>query len=160
MPAGRYTLAHKVASPAEYTRQYTMQERQTAMGEFWGIIQAHLDRYGVREAAFARKIGTVSQTTSNWKHRGLAQLPKRELLEAVARETSTPYEVVLDAVLTDIGYLKPEPVDAAPPPPAPDLAESHVPRPEDNRGVASRSAHAPSRSRVAGGRGTRPPHSS
>lgn len=78
------------------------------MGEFWGIIQAHLDRYGVREAAFARKIGTVSQTTSNWKHRGLAQLPKRELLEAVARETSTPYEVVLRAVLVDIGYLTPE----------------------------------------------------
>jgi hypothetical protein len=135
------------------------------MGEFWGIIQAHLDRYGVREAAFARKIGTVSQTTSNWKHRGLAQLPKRELLEAVARETSTPYEVVLGAVLVDIGYLTSEPGGDAPTAPsaqpsAPDLSEVHAPRPEDSSGVASRSAHAPSRSRVAGGKGTRPPHRS
>jgi hypothetical protein len=133
------------------------------MGEFWGIIQAHLDRYGVREAAFARKIGTVSQTTSNWKHRGLSQLPKRELLEAVARETSTPYEAVLRAVLTDIGYLTPEPAGDAPTPlppaPAPDLSEVHQPRPEDNRGVATRPAHEPSRARAARGRGTRPPHS-
>jgi len=136
------------------------------MGEFWAIIQAHLDRYGVREAAFARKIGTVSQTTSNWKHRGLAQLPKRELLEAVARETNTPYAVVLDAVLADIGYLTPAGSEAPElpevvpsPAPGPDLSEVHRPRPEDNRGVASRPAHAPSRSRAAGGRGTRPPHS-
>lgn len=57
--------------------------------------------------------------------------------------------------------VMPEPVDAVESARAagPDLSELHSPRPEDNRGVASRPAHAPARPRVAGGRGTRPPHS-
>lgn len=136
------------------------------MGELYGIIQRHLDRYGVREAALARLMGTSSQTVNSWKTRGVRQLPTRPLLEAVARETRTPYEVVLRAALLDTGYLQaevtPESADAEQPAPAPaqeDFSELHQPRPEDNRGVASRPAHAPARPRVAGGRGTRPPHS-
>lgn len=74
------------------------------MGHLWSIIQDHLDRYGVREAAFARRLGTAPQTLNSWKKRGLRQLPDRSLLEAVARETGTPYDEVLDAVLRDIGY--------------------------------------------------------
>jgi hypothetical protein len=134
------------------------------MGELWSIIQGHLDRYAVREAALARRMGTGPQTINAWKMRGLKRLPERWLLEAVARETSTPYGTVLHAALVDTGYLAnavtPEIDDAAlpAPAPAPDLSELHAPRPEDNSGVASRSAHAPSRSRVADGRGTRPPH--
>jgi len=135
------------------------------MGELYGIIQKHLDRYGVREAALARLMGTSSQTINSWKTRGVRQLPTRPLLEAVARETATPYEVVLQAALIDAGYAAPvTPVldgeAQLPPAPtaAPDLSEVHQPRPEDNRGVASRPAHAPAPSRVAGGRGTRPPH--
>src|SRR5690625_2943046 len=74
------------------------------MSKLWAIIQAHLDEYGVREAAFARRMGTSPQTLSSWKHRGLKQLPERWLLEAVAREARTTYEAVLEAVLDDIGY--------------------------------------------------------
>ena len=133
------------------------------MGQLWTIIQAHLDRYGVREAAFARQIGTVSQTLSSWKHRGLKQLPNKDLLEAVARETSTPYEEVLAAVLVDIGYatVTPSSGDVEPvrsePEPTSETPSSgvHVPEPEDNIGVASRPAHGPSQSRVAGASGTR-----
>lgn len=74
------------------------------VSELWAIIQAHLDEYGVREAAFARRMGTKPQTLSSWKHRGLKELPERRLLEAVAREARQPYETVLRAVLADIGY--------------------------------------------------------
>jgi len=135
------------------------------MGELYGIIQKHLDRYGVREAALARLMGTSSQTINSWKTRGVRQLPTRALLEALARETGTPYDVVLRAALVDAGYAARltsesdgETQHASAPAPAPDLSEVHQPRPEDNRGVASRPAHAPAPSRVAGGRGTRPPH--
>lgn len=134
------------------------------MGELWSVIQGHLDQYSVREAAFARRMGTGPQTINAWKMRGLKRLPERHLLEAVARETGTPYEVVLRAALLDTGYLDPVTPDAdgeVLPPPAPsepDLSEVHRPRPEDNPGVASRPAHVSSRSRVVGGRGTRPPH--
>lgn len=131
-------------------------------GELWSIIQAHLDRYGVYEAVFARRMGTKPQTINTWKILGVKRLPERWLLEAVARETATPYSDVLHAALVDTGYVTPEadgevrrPSDPAP---GLDLSEVHRPRPEDNSGVASRPAHAPSRSRVAGGKGTRPPH--
>lgn len=134
-------------------------------GELWSIIQAHLDRYGVYEAVFARRMGTKPQTINTWKNLGVKRLPERWLLEAVAREARTPYEVVLRAALLDTGYLDrvtPESDGEAPRlsdlPPGPDPSEVHRPRPEDNSGVASRPAHAPSRSHVAGGRGTRPPH--
>lgn len=75
------------------------------MGELWSIIQGHLDQYGVREAAFARRMGTGPQTINAWKMRGLKRLPERHLLEAVARETGTPYPAVLKAALVDTGYL-------------------------------------------------------
>lgn len=143
----------------------TRKKGKVMNGELWGIIQAHLDRYGVYEATFARRMGTSPQTINTWKTNGLKQLPARRLLEAVARETGTPYANVLHAALLDTGYLAAvtlETDDEAllAPAPSPDLSESHAPRPEDNSGVASRPAHAPSRSRVAGGRGTRPPHRS
>lgn len=133
-------------------------------GELWSLIQAHLDRYGVREAAFARRMGTSPQTINTWKTQGIKRLPERWLLDAVAREIGTAYDVVLQAALVDTGYaagVTSESVDEPQvvPAPVPDLSELHAPRPEDNSGVASRPAHAPSRPRVAGGRGTRPPHS-
>lgn len=131
------------------------------MGELWGIIQAHLDRYGVTDAAFARRMGAPAQTLNGWKNQGLRRLPGRHLLEAVARETSTPYAEVLAAALVDIGYASPTSGadDAEPARPEPARAaassETHVPRPEDRTGVAARPAHGSSRSRVEGAAGTR-----
>jgi transcriptional regulator with XRE-family HTH domain len=75
------------------------------MSYFWDIAQAHMDAYGVRAAALARRMGTSPQTLDSWKNRGLKKLPERRLLEALARETQTPYGEVLTAVLRDIGYL-------------------------------------------------------
>lgn len=134
------------------------------MGELWGIIQAHLDRYGVREAAFARRIDTTPQNLNSWKTSGLRRLPNKDLLAAVARETGTSYQTVLDAALLDTGYISSAseagdavPAQPEPAPPAPDQPSSavHVPEPEDNTGAATRPAHGPSRSRAEGAGGTR-----
>lgn len=73
------------------------------MSELWQLIEAHLDHYGVREAAFARKIGTVPQTVANWKKRPTT-LPRPEHLREVARVIGMPYETVLNAALVDAGY--------------------------------------------------------
>ena len=75
------------------------------VGNLWTIIQAHLDKYGVREAAFARTIGSSPQTVNSWKLRGVRALPERRLLEAVADITGTPYPEVLAAALADAAYL-------------------------------------------------------
>jgi len=75
------------------------------MGYLYDIAQRHLDAYGVRAAALAKRMGTASQTLDSWKHRSLKDLPEKWLLEALARETGTPYGDVLTAVLRDIDYL-------------------------------------------------------
>lgn len=79
-----------------------------AVKQLWEIVQAHLDKYGVREAAFAKKLGMSPQTLNSWKNRGVKALPARRHLEALARETGTPYSVVLDAALRQIAYLSEE----------------------------------------------------
>lgn len=128
-------------------------------GELWSIIQAHLDRYGVYEAGFARRMGTKPQTINTWKNLGIKRLPERWLLEAVARETGTTYSTVLHAALIDTGYVTREAAESGrsepAPAPSPPSSAVHVPEPEDNIGVATRPAHGPDQSRVAGAAGTR-----
>lgn len=104
-------------------------------GELWSVIQEHLDRYGVREAAFARRMGTSPQTINTWKTQGMKRLPERWLLQAVARETGTPYSAVLHAALIDTGYMPDGPVTdgperpATPQAPEPAPAGEHRPAP-------------------------------
>ncbi|NKS56278.1 XRE family transcriptional regulator [Rhodococcus hoagii] len=78
------------------------------MGNLFAIVADYLESTGVREAAFARKIGAAPQTVSSWKHRGLRSLPRREWLVAIANRTGTPYETVLAAALRDAGYIDSE----------------------------------------------------
>lgn len=104
------------------------------MGELYTIIQKHLDRYGVREAALARLMGTSSQTINSWKTRGVRQLPTRTLLEALARETGTPYSMVLRAALVDTGYLPGAPVSDGP---------AHRAEPQPEPADAGVGRHAP-----------------
>ncbi|WP_280317248.1 hypothetical protein [Nocardia wallacei] len=75
------------------------------MSEFLGIIQAHMDRTGVREAEFARRIRLTPQAVNTWRHRGIRRLPERRILDAVAEVTGVDYTRVLFAVLRDTGYL-------------------------------------------------------
>lgn len=73
------------------------------MNELRRLIQAHLDKYGVTRAEFARRAGTKPQTVQNWWDNPTT-LPKREHLEGVAKVIGVPYEVVLAAALQDAGY--------------------------------------------------------
>jgi transcriptional regulator with XRE-family HTH domain len=77
-------------------------------GHLWQIIQKHLDDYGVREAEFARRIGTSPQTVSSWKKRGVRSLPAKRLLVGVSDVTRRPYDEVLTAALYDAKYLPKE----------------------------------------------------
>ena len=84
-------------------------------GHLWSIIQKHLDDYGVREAEFARRIGTSPQTVSSWKNRGVRSLPAKHLLVGVSDVTRRPYDEVLTAALYDTNYLpKEDASDGAP----------------------------------------------
>lgn len=85
------------------------------MSELIGLIQEHLDRYGVTRAEFARRAGTNPQTVQNWwDHR--TTLPRPEHLRGVAAVIGKPYRVVLDAALVDAGYLDASDADANEPP--------------------------------------------
>jgi hypothetical protein len=77
------------------------------MGQLWELVQAHIDRHGVSERALARKLGySSSGVFSNWREP--RQLPSEQALARFAGLSGTPYQRVLDAALTDTGYL-PEP---------------------------------------------------
>lgn len=82
------------------------------MGRLYQLIQDHMDKqpYEVRPADVARKLGVSKQTVSNWQEP--TSLIRRDHLIAISNLTGVPYLRVLDALLEDIGYLRPEePVD-------------------------------------------------
>lgn len=72
------------------------------MPELLGLINSHLERYGVKRAEFARRAGTTPQTVQNWVARGT--LPRPNHLQGVAGVIDVPYLIVLDAALVDAGY--------------------------------------------------------
>lgn len=67
------------------------------------LVQGHLDRYGVRRAEFARRVGVSPQAIQNWIDRPTT-LPRPEHLRSLAEQLDMPYHRVLDAALTDAGY--------------------------------------------------------
>lgn len=76
------------------------------MGQLFDLIQAHMDAqpYGVSQRQVAEKLNVSPTTLKNWrKPNGLVD---REHLLAISRLTGVPYLRVLDALLTDIGYIQ------------------------------------------------------
>lgn len=78
------------------------------MGRLYELLQAHMDAqpYEVKPADIARKIGVSRQTVLNWKTP--TKLIDKDHLLAIAAITGVPYQRVLDALLEDIGYLRPD----------------------------------------------------
>ena len=77
------------------------------MSQLWDLVQAYIDRHGTSERQLARRLGySSSGVFNNW--RDPRQLPSAQALARFASLSGTPYQRVLDAVLTDAGYL-PEP---------------------------------------------------
>jgi len=78
------------------------------VGQLWELVQAYIDRHGTSERQLAKRLGySSSGVFSNW--RDPRQLPSAQALARFAGLSGTPYQRVLDAVLSDAGYL-PEPV--------------------------------------------------
>lgn len=77
------------------------------MGHLWVLVQAYLDRHGTSERKLASRLGYASSGVfTNW--RDPRKLPSAQALARFANLSGTPYQRVLDAALTDAGYL-PEP---------------------------------------------------
>ena len=77
------------------------------MGQLWDLVQAYIDRHGTSERQLAKRLGYASSGVfTNWREP--RQLPSAQALARFAALSGTPYQRVLDAVLTDAGYL-PEP---------------------------------------------------
>lgn len=80
------------------------------MSHLLAIIDEYKDAHGgPSDSSIARAIGAAPQTISSWRHRGIRQLPDRELLMALARVTRRDYRTeIIPAVMRDIGYLPEE----------------------------------------------------
>lgn len=76
------------------------------MGQLYSIIESHMDGQGYRisQRQVAHRLGVSPTTLANW--RDPKELIEKDHLVAIARLTGVPYQRVLDALLTDIGYLR------------------------------------------------------
>lgn len=75
------------------------------MGEVWKLIQAHqaAQEYRPSIRQIALRAGISPSALPKWQH--LSALPKPENLHALARTINVPYRVLLEAALTDAGYI-------------------------------------------------------
>lgn len=80
--------------------------RRPAVGEFYDIIQRHIDAqpYGVSDRKIAKELGVTQTTLSNWRT-PKKLIDKRHVI-AVSKLTGVPYERVRDALLYDIGWMR------------------------------------------------------
>jgi transcriptional regulator with XRE-family HTH domain len=69
-----------------------------------GIVDDYKHRSGLSDAAIATKIGMSRMNLNLWR-KEIRGLPTHNNLVSVAQVTGTSYRVVLDAALTDCGYL-------------------------------------------------------
>lgn len=78
------------------------------MGRLFDLIQEHVDAqpYEVNLAQVAGRMGVSRQTLLNW--RNPKKLVNKDHLLAISAVTGVPYARVLDALLEDIGYLRPD----------------------------------------------------
>lgn len=75
-------------------------------GALAGLIDQYKAGCGVSDAELARRIGISRQNLYLWRGSNLRQLPDKANLRAVAAVTGLPYDTVLDAALTDCGYVQ------------------------------------------------------
>lgn len=76
------------------------------MGNLWDLVQSYLDRqtFRVSERQLASKLGYASSSTfDNWREP--KSLPAAQALARFAVLSEMPYQRVLDAALSDVGYL-------------------------------------------------------
>lgn len=78
------------------------------MGRLFDLIEEYRHRYAPHEPSYSRvaeQVGVSRQTLFNWREP--TKLIDKEHLLAIADTTGVAYSRVLDALLEDIGYLRP-----------------------------------------------------
>lgn len=83
------------------------------MGRLFELVEEYRSRYSPHEPSYSRiaeEVGVSRQTLLNWKT-PTKLLDKRHIV-ALSEVTGVPYQRVLDALLDDIGYLRPGDVAA------------------------------------------------
>jgi transcriptional regulator with XRE-family HTH domain len=88
------------------------------MGEIGRLIEDYRDRIGytISDSQIAEKLGVTRQTVGNWTK---GHTPKPANLSDLARLLDVSYTRLLDAMLTDAGYLPREQVTGNAQHPAP-----------------------------------------
>jgi transcriptional regulator with XRE-family HTH domain len=82
------------------------------VSELVALIDEYRDRHGQpSEASVARAIGAAPQTINSWRHRGVREMPRPELLQRLAAFIHVPLETVVLAAARDAGYLRPRESD-------------------------------------------------
>lgn len=79
------------------------------MGRLFDLVEAYRSRYAPHEPSYSRiaeQVGVSRQTLLNW--RTPKELLDKQYLVSLADVTGVPYQRVLDALLEDIGYLRPD----------------------------------------------------
>lgn len=74
------------------------------MSNIGAFIQAYQDKHGSSDRALALRVGVTPTLIGKWKHGRFVELPKPELIEALAQQMGVKYDLVLDAFLADAGY--------------------------------------------------------
>ncbi len=75
------------------------------MSELKQLVENYTSRNERSMSWVARKMDVSPQTLSSWWHRGTKRLPTPENLRSLAAVLGVPYRYVLEAALTDAGYL-------------------------------------------------------
>lgn len=77
------------------------------MGALGDLIQVHVDNsvYGPSDRQLALRIGISPTALGHWRRGGITRLPQAVNLRRAATVLQVPYAVVLNAALTDAGYL-------------------------------------------------------
>lgn len=88
------------------------------MSRLVALIDAYKDTVGSPpDSSIARAIDVAPQTINSWRKRGIRQPPATETLRKLAALLRVDYrDVVLAAVLVDIGLLSDDELDPQPPP--------------------------------------------
>lgn len=119
------------------------------MGQVWDLVEQHMREtpYGTSGRQIATHAGLKPSTFAAWKN--LKSLPSPDHLRAVARQINVPYRVLLDAALTDAGYLRTRDANSAAPntrageSPAAEVRKPRVDRGPVREATPSRSGSQP-----------------
>jgi transcriptional regulator with XRE-family HTH domain len=82
--------------------------KASAVGHLIAVVDEYKDRTGQpSDASISRAIGVARQTVSNWRTRGIKELPEFATLRKLANLVGRDYEtVVLRAALLDAGWIE------------------------------------------------------